>query len=191
MAFLLPCAAIRIKGNVTIGLTGGVSLYFLPTACLIRALCQQSLSAPLLSVERLSIQFGTQRVVDDVSFAPGREKTLCICRESAAVSASFREDHGFASGVRHKIPCGAIILSNRDLLSLPERQMQLLCGKSAAMIFQGTDDSLNPLMTVGQQLEETLRAQQGRKRGDWQPGRNDAGRVKSVEKPATVSTAFS
>ncbi|MCS5961764.1 ATP-binding cassette domain-containing protein [Klebsiella pneumoniae subsp. pneumoniae] len=44
----------------------------------------------------------------------------------------------------------------RDLLSLPERQMQLLRGKSVAMIFQEPMTSLNPLMTVGQQLEETL-----------------------------------
>ena len=43
--------------------------------------------APLLSVERLSIQFGTQRVVDDVSFALWPGKTLCIAG-----------DHGFASG---------------------------------------------------------------------------------------------
>lgn len=40
--------------------------------------------APLLSVERLSIQFGTQRVVDDVSFALWPGKTLCIAGESGS-----------------------------------------------------------------------------------------------------------
>ncbi|WP_135713413.1 ATP-binding cassette domain-containing protein, partial [Klebsiella pneumoniae] len=55
-----------------------------------------------------------------------------------------------------QIPGGAIIFDNQDLLSLPERQMQLLRGKSVAMIFQEPMTSLNPLMTVGQQLEETL-----------------------------------
>ena len=69
--------------------------------------------APLLSVERLSIQFGTQRVVDDVSFALWPGKTLCIAGESGSGKSvsSFSilklieppgvvesDDHGFASG---------------------------------------------------------------------------------------------
>lgn len=59
--------------------------------------------APLLSVERLSIQFGTQRVVDDVSFALWPGKTLCIAGESGsgksltslAIAVCFRRRHRF------------------------------------------------------------------------------------------------
>ena len=55
------------------------------------------------------------------------------------------------------VPGGAIIFEGRDLLGLPERQLQPLRGKRLGMIFQEPMTSLNPLMTVGQQLEETLR----------------------------------
>lgn len=112
--------------------------------------------APLLSVERLSIQFGTQRVVDDVSFALWPGKTLCIAGESGSGKSLTSLAIMGLLPEEAQIPCGAIIFDNQDLLSLPERQMQLLRGKSVAMIFQEPMTSLNPLMTVGQQLEETL-----------------------------------
>lgn len=112
--------------------------------------------APLLSVERLSIQFGTQRVVDDVSFALWPGKTLCIAGESGSGKSLTSLAIMGLLPEEAQIPGGAIIFDNQDLLSLPERQMQLLRGKSVAMIFQEPMTSLNPLMTVGQQLEETL-----------------------------------
>ena len=112
--------------------------------------------APLLSVEHLSIQFGTQRVVDDVSFALWPGKTLCIAGESGSGKSLTSLAIMGLLPEEAQIPGGAIIFDNQDLLSLPERQMQLLRGKSVAMIFQEPMTSLNPLMTVGQQLEETL-----------------------------------
>ncbi|MGE0972098.1 ABC transporter ATP-binding protein [Klebsiella sp. WOUb02] len=113
-------------------------------------------TAPLLSVERLSIQFGAQRVVDDVSFALWPGKTLCIAGESGSGKSLTSLAIMGLLPEEAQIPGGAIIFANQDLLSLPERQMQLLRGKSMAMIFQEPMTSLNPLMTVGQQLEETL-----------------------------------
>lgn len=115
-----------------------------------------TLPAPLLSVERLSIEFGAHRVVDDVSFALWPGKTLCIAGESGSgKSLSSLAIMGLLPG-EARIPGGAILFDNQDLLSLPERQMQQLRGKSVAMIFQEPMTSLNPLMRVGQQLEETL-----------------------------------
>ena len=104
--------------------------------------------APLLSVERLSIQFGTQRVVDDVSFALWPGKTLCIAGESGSGKSLTSLAIMGLLPEEAQIPGGAIIFDNQDLLSLPERQMQLLRGKSVAMIFQEPMTSLNPLMTV-------------------------------------------
>ena len=52
---------------------------------------------------------------------------------------------------------GAISFEGRDLIGAPERELQRLRGKQIGMIFQEPMTSLNPLMTVGQQLQETLR----------------------------------
>lgn len=104
----------------------------------------------------LSVKPRTQRVVDDVSFALWPGKTLCIAGESGSGKSLTSLAIMGLLPEEAQIPGGAIIFDNQDLLSLPERQMQLLRGKSVAMIFQEPMTSLNPLMTVGQQLEETL-----------------------------------
>ena len=112
--------------------------------------------APLLSVERLSIQFGTQRVVDDVSFALWPGKTLCIAGESGSGKSLTSLAIMGLLPEEAQIPGGAIIFDNQDLLSLPERQMQLLRGKSVAMIFQEPMTSLNPVLTIEEQIAEGL-----------------------------------
>lgn len=116
---------------------------------------------PILSVERLSIDIShehhTQRVVDDLSFALHAGRTLCIAGESGSgKSLSSLAIMGLLPKVA-RLPGGAIIYDNQDLLSLPERTMQRLRGREIAMIFQEPMTSLNPLMTVGQQIEETIR----------------------------------
>ena len=116
---------------------------------------------PVLSVERLSIDIShehhTQRVVDDLSFVLHAGRTLCIAGESGSgKSLSSLAIMGLLPKVA-RLPSGAIIYDDRDLLSLPERAMQHLRGRQIAMIFQEPMTSLNPLMTVGQQIEETVR----------------------------------
>ncbi|UMR18601.1 ATP-binding cassette domain-containing protein (plasmid) [Klebsiella pneumoniae] len=96
--------------------------------------------APLLSVERLSIQFGTQRVVDDVSFALWPGKTLCIAGESGSGKSLTSLAIMGLLPEEAQIPGGAIIFDNQDLLSLPERQMQLLRAQVGCHDFSGTDD---------------------------------------------------
>ena len=116
---------------------------------------------PSLSVEHLSIEVGAgaarKVVVQDLSFAlyPGR--TLCIAGESGSGKslASLAVMGLLPKGV--KASAGAIRFGDRDLLRLPERDMQALRGKRIGMIFQEPMTSLNPLLTVGQQLAETLR----------------------------------
>ncbi|MHB0775163.1 ABC transporter ATP-binding protein [Halomonas sp. WWR20] len=115
----------------------------------------------LLSVERLSIDIShehhTQRVVDELSFELYAGRTLCIAGESGSgKSLSSLAIMGLLPKVA-RLPSGVILYDNRDLLSLPERAMQHLRGREIAMIFQEPMTSLNPLMTVGQQLEETIR----------------------------------
>jgi peptide/nickel transport system ATP-binding protein len=120
-----------------------------------------SVDRRVLSVERLSIDIShehdTQRVVDDLSFTLHAGRTLCIAGESGSgKSLSSLAIMGLLPKVA-RLPSGAILYGERDLLELPERAMQRLRGRDIAMIFQEPMTSLNPLMTVGQQLEETIR----------------------------------
>jgi len=125
---------------------------------------------PSLSVERLSIDVGggasRRRVVEELSFAlyPGR--TLCIAGESGSgKSLSSLAIMGLLPKAA-SVPGGAILFEDRDLLSLSEREMQRLRGKQIGMIFQEPMTSLNPLLTVGRQLAETLRRHEPMSRAD-------------------------
>jgi peptide/nickel transport system ATP-binding protein len=118
-------------------------------------------SAAVLSVEGLSIDVGkgngARRVVDDLSFRLTAGRTLCIAGESGSgKSLSSLAIMGLLpKGVAASQ--GAILFDGRDLLTLPEPDLQPLRGKAIGMIFQEPMTSLNPLMTVGQQMAETLR----------------------------------
>ena len=115
----------------------------------------------VLSVEQLCIDIGhgaqARRVVDDLSFTLHAGQTLCIAGESGSgKSLSSLAIMGLLPKAA-RVPSGAIIFDDRDLVTLPEPDLQMLRGKQIGMIFQEPMTSLNPLMTVGQQLEETLR----------------------------------
>lgn len=119
------------------------------------------LSPEVLSVEGLSIDIGygtsAHRVVDDLSFTLRAGQTLCIAGESGSgKSLSSLAIMGLLPKAAN-ITSGEIIFNNRDLITLPERELQLIRGKHIGMIFQEPMTSLNPLMTVGQQMYETLR----------------------------------
>jgi len=84
---------------------------------------------PVLSVERLTIDFGPRRVVDELSFALQRGRTLCIAGESGSgKSLTSLAIMGLLPRAA-SVPGGAIIFEGRDLLGLPERQLQPLRGK--------------------------------------------------------------
>ena len=147
---------------------------------------------PSLSVERLSIDVGSgasrRRVVEELSFAlyPGR--TLCIAGESGSgKSLSSLAIMGLLPKAV-SVPSGAILFDDRDLLSLPERELQRLRGKRIGMIFQEPMTSLNPLLTVGQQLAETLRRHEALSRDEVRQrcrAMLDAVRMPQVEKRLT------
>ncbi|MCJ0974158.1 ABC transporter ATP-binding protein [Pseudomonas sp. PS1] len=110
-----------------------------------------------LAVEHLSIDFGPRRVVDDLSFALHPGKTLCIAGESGSgKSLTSLAIMGLLPRAA-RVPEGRILFGERDLLGLPEHERRHLRGKQIGMIFQEPMTSLNPLMTVSQQLIETLR----------------------------------
>ena len=121
----------------------------------------------LLSVEGLTLQVlgpkGPVTVVRDVGFTLAPGETLAIVGESG----SGKTLTGLA--VMGLLPAavtpvaGSIMLTGqdgvaRDLLRLPEPELRALRGRDLAMIFQDPSSSLNPLVRVGTQVAESLRA---------------------------------
>jgi oligopeptide/dipeptide ABC transporter ATP-binding protein len=117
---------------------------------------------PLLSVEDLKVEFwtsrGTVHAVNGVSFdiAPG--ETLGIVGESGCgKSVTSLALLGILPRAG-RVTSGRAIFDGRDLLTLSDRELRKIRGKDAAMIFQDPMTSLNPVLTVGRQIRESLEA---------------------------------
>jgi peptide/nickel transport system ATP-binding protein len=119
----------------------------------------------LLEVENLQTHFrtpdGVNRAVDGVSFHVAEGETLAIVGESGCGKSVT------AMSILRLIPqppgkiAGAIRLEGRDLLALDDRAMRDIRGNDISMIFQEPMTSLNPVLSIGRQLGETLRLHQG------------------------------
>jgi peptide/nickel transport system ATP-binding protein len=118
----------------------------------------------LLEVENLQVHFrtpeGVNRAVDGISFQVERQKTLAIVGESGCGKSVT------ANSILRLIPqppgrvAGSIRFQGLELLTLPDRRMRAIRGNEISMIFQEPMTSLNPVLTVGRQLGETLRLHQ-------------------------------
>jgi oligopeptide/dipeptide ABC transporter ATP-binding protein len=117
---------------------------------------------PLLEVRDLRTQFftreGAVHAVDGVSFAVERGKTLGIVGESGSgKSVTALSIMGLLPQPPAKIVGGQVLFEGRDLATLRERELEDIRGKEIAMIFQDPMTSLNPTLTIGLQITETLR----------------------------------
>ncbi|MGF6230572.1 peptide/nickel transport system ATP-binding protein [Inquilinus ginsengisoli] len=120
-------------------------------------------SSPLLQVRNLSTQVATpagpKLVVEDLSFDLNPGETLCIAGESGSgKSMTSLSIMGLLPQPMARVAGGQVLLEGRDLLALPERQMRRVRGGEIAMIFQEPMTSLNPVMSVGRQIAEAIRA---------------------------------
>jgi len=119
--------------------------------------------SPLLQVRNLSTQVATpagpRLVVEDLSFDLNPGETLCIAGESGSgKSMTSLSIMRLLPQPMARVAGGQVLLQGRDLLALPERQMRRVRGAEIAMIFQEPMTSLNPVMSVGRQIAEAIRA---------------------------------
>jgi len=120
---------------------------------------------PLVQVENLQTHFrtpdGINRAVDGVSFHVEAGETVAIVGESGCGKSVT------ANSLLRLVPeppgkiAGRILFEGRDLLTLPDREMRKIRGNDISMIFQEPMTSLNPVLTIGRQLGETVRLHQG------------------------------
>src|SRR5437763_4118381 len=121
---------------------------------------------PLLDVADLKTWFFTRdgivRAVDGVSFHVMPGETLAIVGESGCgKSVTALSVLRLVPSPPGRIVSGAIRLAGRDLLALSEAEMRDVRGNDISMIFQEPMTSLNPVLTIGRQIAETLTLHQG------------------------------
>jgi peptide/nickel transport system ATP-binding protein len=120
------------------------------------------MSTPLLEIEDLVVHFptadGLVRAVDGLSLRVERGQTLGIVGESGSgKSVTFLAAMRLLDRSRPAIS-GRIVLDGSDLLAEPARRMRAIRGARVGMIFQDPLSALHPLLRVGDQIAETIRA---------------------------------
>ena len=119
------------------------------------------MAQPLLEVKHLKTQFRTKRgtvtAVDDVSFSVNQGDTLGIVGESgcgkSVTSLSILQLLPHAVG---SVAGGEILYKGEDIAKKGNKEMCRIRGREISMIFQDSMTSLNPVLTIGRQLEETI-----------------------------------
>lgn len=115
----------------------------------------------LLQVKNLAVSFSTYRgkvkAVRDVSFSVDEGKTIGIVGESGCgKSVTSHAIMGLLPRENSKIEHGQITFNDRNITDLSEKEMNRLRGNEIAMIFQDPMTSLNPVLTIGTQIQESL-----------------------------------
>jgi oligopeptide transport system ATP-binding protein len=116
----------------------------------------------LLSVRDLEVKFVTRRAtvhaVNGISFDLEAGDTLGIVGESGCgKSVTSLAMLGILPKPAGRVTGGEVRFEDRDLLKLPDSQLRRIRGRDIAMIFQDPMTSLNPVLTIGRQLTESLR----------------------------------
>ena len=115
----------------------------------------------LLEVKDLSVQFASDgkivKAVNHVSLQLNKGETLGLVGETGAGKTTIAKSIlQILPTPPAKITSGEIFFEGQDILKLPERRMRAIKGNKISMIFQDPMTALNPIMTVGKQIAETI-----------------------------------
>ena len=131
----------------------------------------------VLRIEDLRTQFlahgGIARAVDGVSYHVNRGETLGVVGESGCgKSVTALSVMRLVPDPPGRIVGGRVLLHGRDLLELDEPAMRRVRGNQIGMIFQEPMTSLNPVLTVGRQIEEVVELHQNLQLGRRRSGQS-------------------
>ncbi|MEU6978476.1 MULTISPECIES: ABC transporter ATP-binding protein [unclassified Streptomyces] len=132
----------------------------------------------LLEVRDLHVEFhtreGVAKAVNGVNYSVDAGETLAVLGESGSgKSVTAQAVMGILDMPPGKISGGEILFQGKDLLKLKEEERRKIRGAKMAMVFQDALSSLNPVVSVGDQLGEMFQVHRGMSRKD--------SRVKAVE----------
>src|SRR3954451_17597726 len=122
--------------------------------------------APLLEIKDLHTEFrtgaGTVRAVDGISYTVDPGETVAIVGErGSGKSVSALSVLRLIPDPPGRITQGEIRFAGRDILQLTDAEMREVRGGDIGMVFQESMTSLNPVLTIGRQITETVEQHRG------------------------------
>ncbi|MEC3996782.1 ABC transporter ATP-binding protein [Actinacidiphila sp. DG2A-62] len=126
---------------------------------------------PLLDVRDLHVEFRTREgiahAVNGVSYSVNAGETLAVLGESGSgKSVTAQAVMGILDTPPGYVTGGQVLFQGRDLLTMSAEERRRVRGARMAMIFQDALSSLNPVLSVGEQLGEMFRVHRGMSRKD-------------------------
>jgi oligopeptide transport system ATP-binding protein len=120
----------------------------------------------LLEVNGLHTEFrtgaGLVRAVDGISYTVEQGETVAVVGESGSgKSVSALSILRLIADPPGRITAGEVLFDGRDLRTLSEAEMREIRGRDIGMVFQEPMTSLNPVLSIGRQITETLEQHQG------------------------------
>jgi peptide/nickel transport system ATP-binding protein/oligopeptide transport system ATP-binding protein len=118
------------------------------------------MTAPILRIEQLSAEFttadGVVRAVNGVSLSLEEGGTLVITGESGSGKSTVALCILNLLPHAGRITDGRVLFQDRDVLALPSEELRRIRGREIAMVFQDPATGLNPVLSVGQQVQEII-----------------------------------
>ncbi|MCA9859051.1 MAG: ABC transporter ATP-binding protein [Thermomicrobiales bacterium] len=151
---------------------------------------------PLLAIEHLSIGFPNERdgtmhpVVRDSSFVVNRNEVVGLVGESGSGKTQTAMSVLRLTKPPGQVLHGRILLDGDDILQMNDIQLRQVRGNRAAMIFQSPRTSLNPLMTIGNQVGRIYTRQRGMKKKDAGDATLEMLRRVGIAGPARVAASY-
>jgi oligopeptide transport system ATP-binding protein len=150
---------------------------------------------PLLSVRDLVVRFRTQDgtiyAVNGIDFDLAEGETLGIVGESGCgKSVTNLAIMRLLPKPAGRIERGRILLEGQDLVALSENEIRAIRGRDVAMIFQDPMTSLNPVLTIEEQMVETIRAHRTTSKEDARARAVELLEMVGIPKPETRLKAF-
>ena len=154
----------------------------------------EAANEPMLQVDDLRVAYpqregGWQEVVRGVSFTLGRERLGIVGESGSGKSQTGRAILGLTAA-QGRVTARSLRFAGIDLLNCPAQQRRELRGGRIAMVLQDPKFSLNPVLTIGAQIVETLRAHRRIGRAEAQAAALQALADVQIDDPARVARLY-